>query len=352
MKSSRRTSITDIAKALNLSASTVSRALRDHAEVSEPTKVRVRELAAQLQYQPNQLAAALRIGRSHTLGVLVPHITGHFFPEVVNGIATEASRAGYNVMICQSNEDERQEKKNIDLLMNAQVEGIMVSLANSTQAFEHFESVQQAGVPLVFFDRVVEGLAGRRVSAVVFDDRAGAYQAVSHLIEQGCRRIAHFTGPLHLNIHRNRHQGYLDALHDHGLTVDENLLYVADLQLEAGADGMRQMLELPQPPDAVFASNDLAAAGALQLLKQRHIRVPEEIALAGFSNELFSILTEPTLTTVDQRCHQMGQTAVRQLLKMLPEDGIPVEAPAPIMLSPKLLVRHSSQRNSGEKSAE
>ena len=149
----RRASITDLAKTLGLSPSTISRALSNHDDVSEATKVRVRQLADELHYQPNQLAAALRRGRSNTLGVLVPHITGHFFPQVVHGIATEAAKQGFNVMICQSNEDTRQEQKNIDLLMNSQVEGILVSLANSTHDFSHFEAVRQQNIPLVFFDR-------------------------------------------------------------------------------------------------------------------------------------------------------------------------------------------------------
>jgi LacI family transcriptional regulator len=170
----RRASITDLAKTLGLSPSTISRALSDHDDVSEATKARVRQLAEELHYQPNQLAAALRRGRSNTLGVLVPHITGHFFPQVVHGIATEAAKLGFNVMICQSNEDTLQEHKNIDLLMNSQVEGILVSLAHTTHDFGHFEAVRQQNIPLVFFDRVVEDFEGSNVSAVVLDDYQGA----------------------------------------------------------------------------------------------------------------------------------------------------------------------------------
>ncbi|WP_400192204.1 LacI family DNA-binding transcriptional regulator [Hymenobacter sp. B81] len=343
MKTPRRTSLTDLAKALGLSASTVSRALADHPEVSEATKQRVRQMAAELHYQPNQLAAALRKGRSNTLGVLVPHITGHFFPEVVNGIAIEASKAGYNVMICQSNEDALQERRNIELLMNAQVEGILVSLASTTQDFGHFDAVSQLDVPLVFFDRIVEGMEGHHISAVVLDDHAGAYAAVSHLIEQGCRRIAHFTGPLHLNIHKNRHQGYMDALRDHGLEFVEELVYIDDLQLATGARGMEHLLGLAQPPDAVFSSNDLAAVGAMQTLKAHGLRIPQDMALVGFSNEAFTALTEPTISSVDQGSHDMGRTAVQQLVKMLAADSAD-GAPRPVVLKPRLLIRDSSRR--------
>ncbi|GAB2690620.1 LacI family transcriptional regulator [Hymenobacter frigidus] len=340
----RRASITDLAKTLGLSPSTISRALSNHDDVSEATKVRVRQLADELHYQPNQLAAALRRGRSNTLGVLVPHITGHFFPQVVHGIATEAAKQGFNVMICQSNEDTRQEQKNIDLLMNSQVEGILVSLANSTHDFSHFEAVRQQNIPLVFFDREVEDFQGSNVSSVLFDDYHGAYQAVTHLIEQGCTRIAHFRGPLHLNIHKNRLQGYRDALTAHGLPVDDDLIVLCEMTPKGGSQAMRQLLKLARRPDAVFSANDLAAVGAMQLAKAHRLRVPKDIAFIGFSNELFTTLTEPMLSSVDQRCEQMGKTAVQLLQKMLKSGPNRVGPPKPIVLKPKLLVRESSQR--------
>ena len=340
----RRASITDLAKTLGLSPSTISRALSDHDDVSEATKARVRQLAEELHYQPNQLAAALRRGRSNTLGVLVPHITGHFFPLVVHGIATEAAKLGFNVMICQSNEDTRQEQKNIDLLMNSQVEGIMVSLANSTHNFSHFEAVRQQNIPLVFFDREVEDFQGSNVSSVLVDDYQGAYLAVTHLIEQGCTRIAHFRGPLHLNIHKNRHQGYRDALTTHGLTIDENLIVQCEMTPKGGSQAMRHLLKLSRRPDAVFSTNDQAAVGALQVAKAHHLRVPQDLAIVGFSNEDFATLTEPMLSSVDQRCEQMGKTAVQLLQKMLKSGPNRLGPPKPIVLKPKLLVRESSQR--------
>ena len=340
----RRASITDLAKTLGLSPSTISRALSNHDDVSEATKMRVRQLADELHYQPNQLAAALRRGRSNTLGVLVPHITGHFFPQVVHGIATEAAKQGFNVMICQSNEDTRQEQKNIDLLMNSQVEGILVSLANSTHDFSHFEAVRQQNIPLVFFDREVEDFQGSNVSSVLFDDYHGAYQAVTHLIEQGCTRIAHFRGPLHLNIHKNRLQGYRDALTAHGLPVDDDLIVLCEMTPKGGSQAMRQLLKLARRPDAVFSANDLAAVGAMQLAKAHRLRVPKDIAFIGFSNELFTTLTEPMLSSVDQRCEQMGKTAVQLLQKMIKGGPKSQGPPRPIVLKPKLLVRESSQR--------
>ena len=343
----RRSSITDLAVALQLSPSTISRALSGHKDVSEATKARVRALAAELHYQPNQLAAALRRGHSKMLGVLVPHIQGHFFPEVVHGITVAASKAGYQVLICQSNEDVQQERQHLELFLNAQVEGILVSMAKTTQDFSHFEQVRAQQVPLVFFDRVVEGFEGEQVRAVVLDDYRGAYQAVAHLIEQGCQRIAHLCGPLHLSIHKNRHQGYLDALTAHGLPPDpdEALTVHCEMDRRGGVLATRQLLKLPAPPDAIFSSNDMAVVGALQVLKKQGRRVPEDVALVGFSNEAFTELTEPQLSSVDQCCGQMGQTAVRSLLQMIQhEPKRSPSAPRSIVLKPKLLVRESSRR--------
>jgi LacI family transcriptional regulator len=345
----RRASITDLAAALQLSPSTISRALSNHKDVSEATKERVRALAAELHYQPNQLAAALRRGHSRMLGVVVPHIQGHFFPEVVHGITVAASKAGYQVLICQSNEDISQERQHLDLFMNAQVEGIMVSLAKTTQDFGHFEQVRAQQVPLVFFDRAVEGFEGEQVRAVVLDDYQGAYQAVTHLVEQGCRHIAHLAGAQHLGIHKNRHQGYLDALHAHGLEPDETLTIICEMDQRGGTQATRQLLKLGVPFDAIFSSSDLAIVGALQVLKKHKRRVPQDVALVGFSNEAFTELTEPQITSVDQCCGQMGQTAVRLLLQMIqrePRRPAPAHQAKGVVLKPKLMVRESSKRRS------
>jgi LacI family transcriptional regulator len=334
-----KASITDLAKQLNVSVSTVSRALSNHPSISEATKKRVCKLAKELHYQPNHMAAGLRKGRSNLLGVMVPHIDGHFFTMVVKGIETVASKAGFNVMICQSNEDVAHERKNIESLLSAQVEGILVSLARNTLDFKHFEKVQKQGIPLVFFDRVLEGLD---VNAVVIDDRAGGYQSTRHLIAQGCRRIAHFGGPQHLNIYKKRRQGYVDALLEAGMPIEEELMYYCDMTLEDGVTGMQKMLQLPNPPDAIFSSSDFSIVGALQELKRQGLRVPQDIALAGFSNETFTSLTEPMLTSVDQRCEQMGQSAVRLFLEMREEQST-MFSPRLIVLQPDLLIRASSQ---------
>lgn len=329
-----------MATALGVSVSTISRALSNHPSISDATKKRVIKLAKELNYHPNHLAAGLRKGRSNMLGVLVPHIDGHFFTMVVKGIETVATKAGFNILICQSNEDVAHERKNIETLINAQVEGILVSLARTTRDFKHFDKAAKRDLPLVFFDRILEG---RDVNAVVLDDREGAYQSTLHLLAQGCRRVAHFAGPQHLNIYKNRRQGYLDALREHDVPFDEGLVHTCDMRLEDGIRGMEQLLQLPVRPDAVFSASDFSAVGALQVLRKRGLRVPQDVALAGFSNETFTSFTEPMLTTVDQRCEQMGQAAARLLLEILGEKRQNV-SPRRVLLQPDLLVRASSLR--------
>ncbi|AWM32718.1 LacI family transcriptional regulator [Hymenobacter nivis] len=329
-----------MATALSVSVSTISRALSNHPSISDATKKRVNKLAKELNYHPNHLAAGLRKGRSNMLGVLVPHIDGHFFTMVVKGIETVATKAGFNILICQSNEDVAHERKNIETLINAQVEGILVSLARTTRDFKHFDKAAKRDLPLVFFDRILEG---RDVNAVLLDDREGAYQSTRHLLSQGCRRIAHFAGPQHLNIYKNRRQGYLDALREYDVPFDEALVHTCDMRLEDGIQGMELLLKLPVRPDAVFSASDITAVGALQVLRRQGLRVPDDVALAGFSNELFSSFIEPMLTTVDQRCEQMGQAAARLLLEILGEKRQNV-SPRRVLLQPDLLVRASSLR--------
>lgn len=330
----------DIAKALSLSISTVSRALSGHPHTNAETRQSVLALAAQLGFQPNPLAAALLKGESGFIGVLVPHITGFFFPEVIHGITVEANKAGLHVMFCESDDDEQQEKTNLQLLLSARVEGILVSVANGTRDFSHFEAVRQQHVPLVFFDRVIEH---QGYHSVVLDNYQGAYQAVTHLIEQGCTRIAHFTGDWHLNVFNHRHRGYLDALAAHGLAPDERLIHKSSMSVEDGREGMARLLDNPVRPDGVFSSKDTAAIGATQAVKARGLRVPRDVAFTSFSTEKVSTIVEPALTSVDLQCPAMGRTAAQLLIKLLRGEMPPREAQL-ITMMPQLLVRDSSRQ--------
>ncbi|WP_201986624.1 LacI family DNA-binding transcriptional regulator [Hymenobacter rubidus] len=337
-KGKKRISIHDLAAELGFSVSTISRALNNAIDVSDATKAQVWALAEKLNYQPNNLAASLRSGRSNMLGVIVPHINGAFFPAVVHGIEKLASKAGFNVMICQSSEEVDREKKHINALLKAQVDGVLVSMSNTTLDFAHFEQVRRKGIPLVFFDRMPEL---PNVCGVVLDDYLGAYQVTKHLIEQGCRRIAHLAGPQHLNITFNRHQGYHDALLAHGLPYDAALVVpLANSRENGGVAAMRHLLESNIQLDAVFSAYDFAAAGALQVMMESGIQVPKTMALAGFSNEPFTTMVRPRLTSVDQRGELMGEAAVQLFLQLLKRTD--TFTGQRIVLKPMLMVRDSS----------
>lgn len=328
----------DLARELGVSMTTVSRALSDHYSIGAATKQRVLKLAKKLNYQPNHMASALRRGQSRLLGVVVPYIEGKFFPAVIQGIEHAASRAGFSVIVCQSHEEVQLERRNVETLLHAQVAGVLVSLARNTQDFHHFDKVRARGVPLVFFDRIPgTGL----INSVVLDDHEGALQATRHLLEQGCRRIAHLAGPQHLNIYAQRRQGYLDALAAFSLPPDEELISYCDMTIDDGTHAMQQLLALPAPPDGVFGAGDSVILGALQFLKSVGVRVPQQVALAGFSNEGFTSVTEPQLTSVDQRCEEMGQAAVRLFLELAasPEAHF---IQRQVVLQPELFIRASS----------
>jgi LacI family transcriptional regulator len=333
-----RATIHDIARKLDITASTVSRALKDHPRISEATKKAVLKTARKLNYQPNHLAAALRNGRSNIIGIIVPTIDRSFFSSVIRGIEEMANAAQYNVMICQSYDDYAKEVATVEALLNARVDGIMVSIAKGTDHYGHLNKIKQRGIPLILFDRYTEDIA---VSQVILDDFSGAYAAVSHLIRQGCTRIAHFTALKKISIYRERLRGYREALHHHGLPYEESLVIGSSLQLEDGIDSMKKLLALPDPPEAVFSASDYAVMGAMQVLKERKIRIPEDIALVGFGNEPFTRFTVPQLTTVDQRSKEMGQATAEIFLEQMESDNKSFVARKTIV-KPVLVIRQSS----------
>jgi LacI family transcriptional regulator len=335
----KKSTIHDIAKELNITASTVSRALNGNTRISEATREAVQEAARKLNYHHNQIASALRSGRSYTVGVIVPTADRSFFSKVVRGIEEELDKSGYNVIICQSNDRYESEKRHIEALLRLRADGIILSVAKQTRDYAHFTQLKQKNVPLVFFDRVNDKLG---VSSVSVDDFSGAYQATQHLIQQGCKRIAHFAGLQHIGIYRERLRGYIEALQDAGFQTDESLIYYSnDLFPEDGAAGMRQLLQHPHPPDAVFSASDYAALGAMQVLKEHKIAIPQDIALAGFANEPLGSFVEPGLTTVNQHGLQMGAAAAKLFLEQIEQHAY---APRKMVLNPELLVRASSLR--------
>lgn len=336
----KRSTIHDIARDLNVTASTVSRALSGHHSISEATKQLVRAAAERVGYRVNGVASALRSGRTYTLGVIVPTADRSFFSKVVRGIEEETSLANYNVMICQSNDRREVEQKDIAALLRAQVDGILMSNAKETTDYRHLEQLRDQGMPLVLFDRVAY-LPG--ISTVTVDDYRGAYRATEHLIEQGCRRIAHMTQPLrHLNIYNERLRGYREALAAHGLPQPDEYIHRNDLDIKGGRAGAAHFWSLPEPPDAVFCASDLAALGAMQYLKEKGLKIPRDVALAGFANEPFTDYIEPNLTTVDQHPVEMGRTVTKLFLEQLEADKATF-LPKNIILNADLIVRRSSQ---------
>lgn len=334
-----RVTIKDIARELGVSPSTVSRALKDHPDISADTKKAVKALAEKYHYQPDAIALSLRSRQTRTIGVVIPEVVHHFFSSVISGIEDVAYHAGYQVMITQSNENYEREVRSIEALLNSRVDGILVSISKYTNRFGHLQKVLQEGVPLVFFDRACEEM---EVDRVVVDDYFGAFRAVVHLINMGCRRIAHFGSTQLLAIAKQRLNGYISALQDHGMKVDERLIIQCDT-LPQALKMTAKILDMPDPPDAIFAINDLTAAGAMKVIKERGLKIPEDIAIVGFTNGQIAQLTDPPLTSVEQHGYDMGREAARMLLDRLtrPDPGYP---PKIKILKTRLDVKASSLR--------
>ena len=332
--------IHDIARKLNITASTVSRALNDSPRISEATKKAVQKAAQKLDYHPNHIAAALRNGKSNIIGIIVPTVDRSFFSSVVRGIEEIANQAKYNVMICQSYDDYDKEVATVEALLSARVDGIIVSYGKETRNFEHFLKAKERGIPVILFDRSNDDL---EVSHVVVDDFLGAYKATEHLIQQGCKRIGHFTGTHPISIYKDRLRGYKEALSAHGIPFDRTLVVESNLQLEDGRNCMLQLLKLPQIPDGIFSASAFGILGALQILKEKSIKVPQDVALVGFSNEPYTSFTEPSLSTIEQHSLRMGNAAAQIFLEET-ADGDKKFIPQKIILKPELIVRQSSLR--------
>lgn len=302
--------IKDIAKELGISPSTVSKALKGHRDISSSTKQAVKELAEKWNYKPDQVALSLKSGLSKTIGVIVPEIVHYFFSTVIGGIEDLAYDSGYHVMFCQSSESYAREVKAVETLLSTRVDGILVSLSKVTENFDHFRKIQDNDIPLVFFDRICDEIETDRV---IVDDESGAYDAVNHLIEIGCKNIVHLSGPPNLLIGTNRLAGYLRALREHNMPADVNNIIRCDSREDASII-VPDLLNRSNKPDGIFAVNDLTAAAAMKIINDMGYRIPDEIAVVGFTSGLISDITNPTLTSVEQHGYLMGKEAVRMLI--------------------------------------
>ena len=332
--------ILDIARALNISKSTVSRALQGHTDIKEETRKAVVDMARQLDYQPNLLAKSLVKSKSNTIGIIVPEFVNSFFPTVIIGAQQIASEAGYNVLICQSQESVKTEIANTQVLLASRVDGVIISMTRETSNFDHFRVFERNGIPIVFFNRICEKI---NASRVMVNDYEGAYNAVEHLILNGYRRIGHISGPSNLRLSQNRLKGYLDALKAHGLPAHKKWVIHYDLTQENARSSAKKLLTQPSPPDAIFCVNDPAAIQTLLYAKRHGIKVPDELGIVGFSDDPISSIIEPQLTTVKQPVSEMGQIAMRILLEHI-KKGMDRYSPGDTILPTSLIVRQSSVR--------
>jgi LacI family repressor for deo operon, udp, cdd, tsx, nupC, and nupG len=342
MKPKKRTTIYDIAEKLNITASSVSRALNNSSYVNETTKKLILKTAAELNYKRNVLASNLRKGHTKTIGIVVPRINQNFFSNVIAGIEEMTYQKGYNLIICQSNENHEKEISCINTLINQHVDCIIISVSVDSNDYQHLQNVLDQHIQLIQFDRVAEELETLKV---INDNEQASYEAVCHLIEQGYKKIALLEGPQNLNIFRQRKVGYLNALKKYDMPVIKQFIVENAWTKELGALATKKLLSLPEPPDAIFAStSDFSALGVLEVANALNIKVPSELGICGYSNEAFTEITSPSITSIDQFSGYMGKTIANLYFQEL-ENTDTVVIPKIISIKPKLMVRSSTLKN-------
>ena len=328
--------IKDIAKILHISPSTVSRALKDHPDINPQTKKNVQELAKKLKYKPNQIALNLLQKESKLIGVIIPEIIHYFFSTVISGIEKIANDAGYHIIIAQSNESYHKEVENIQALMSSNIDGFIITMAKTTLDFDHFKHIAEIGVPMVFVDRSCDKITA---DTVLVDDFDGAYKATKHLIENGCKNIIHLAGPQNLNIGIQRKEGFIAALNDSNIDIRDYTIQICDTH-DYALKLIPEILCRHNNIDGIFAVNDLTAIGAMKAVKSVYKKVPDDVAISGFTNSFISYIADPELTTVDQKGYEMGQHAARMILKRLNSDEN--YGPVTTILNTELVIRKSS----------
>lgn len=331
----------DIARELGVSVATVSRALQDSPRISADTREKIKKYAQDHNFTPNVLGEQLRHSRKSPIklvGVILPEIAHYYFSTILAGIEEEARSRGYRIMVAQSNEKYEREVKICQAFYENKACGIIVSQAKDTMKYDHFQRLIDAGLPLVFYDRICTGV---NASRVVVDDYQGAFSAVSHMIETGCKRIAFYGSPMTLEISKNRFNGYKDALLRHGLSVDENLVHYCDNRLDA-ENITPQLLSDENRPDGFFAVNDDTAIGILYTAKHMGLRVPDDISICGFTNGDRAKACDPMLTTVEQRGMRVGEEAANILIDQV-EGVIPKEKVEKRIVRTRLIIRGTTR---------
>jgi DNA-binding LacI/PurR family transcriptional regulator len=330
--------IKDIARQLNISVSTVSRAIRNASDVNPETKKAVLALVEELNYQPNQLALSLRNKQTHTIGVIVPNLD-YVLSMMVKGIDEVALEAGYTVMICQSNESFGREILNTRRLLESLVDGFIISVSSETKTFEHFKKIQEKNIPMVVFDRITPEL---KAPSVRIDNEGGGFQATEHLIEQGYKRIAVLAGPKNLNISNSRVDGYLNALKKYKMKIDPDLVIHCDFNQDYAFFATEELLAMKKRPDAIFTISDRMAIGAMLAIKKKGLKMPHDIGLVGFNDEPILSLVSPAISSVEQPSFELGKITAKLFIETMHnlDDMSPVEK----ILKTKLFIRESSQR--------
>ncbi|MBL7968091.1 MAG: LacI family DNA-binding transcriptional regulator [Prolixibacteraceae bacterium] len=331
--------IHDIARELNISASTVSRALNDNPRISQKTKEKIKSVADSLGYRPNTMASNLRNKKSNTIGIVVPLINRHFFSSVISGVEDVAYKSGYNVVISQSNDNADKEINIVHSMFLNRVDGLIISIAMQTSNYDHLKLFRKKNIPLVFFDRAVPEI---ETDKIMVDDRAGGFKVTQHLIDQGYQRIAHVGGPQNLLIYQLRLKGYADALEKNGVAYDPSLVLTSTLTSDEGIVAVKKLMSLPQPPDAIFCANDTVALSAMMYLRDSGIKIPQEMGIVGFSNEPSSKVVSPPITTIVQPGFEMGQKAAELIIRQI--ENKEKKTFYNIILPTELEIRDSSNR--------
>lgn len=339
-KKPHQTTIVDIARAIGVSPSTVSRALNNSTEINDNTRTEILRIANELDYRPNFLAQSLNRGETHTIGVIIPDIQRPFFAGVVAGIQKVATEAGYRVMICQSNESHHTETLNVQALVTSRVDGLLISHSKETFSFEHVKLQLKKGLPIVHFDRVCNEVD---TAKVIQEDFAGSFTLVEHLILQGYRKIAVLAGPQDLLISQTRLEGYKAALEKYDLPMNEQFIYYSNFSHEDSVKALDYWLNLPEKPDSIFTIHYGNGIEMIMVLKNRNIQIPNEMGIVAFGDELIASLIEPSLTVFHQFPFIIGENAASMLIdNIINQESF---VPHTKVIKGELIIRKSSQRS-------
>lgn len=341
MNREKEVTIYDIAKALNISPATVSRGLKDHPAISKNTKKRIFDAAKTMGYRFNTFASNLRLQKTNTIGVIVPRLNSSFMSEAIAGMEKVANETGYNLIISQSLETAEKEIKNAETMFNSRVDGLLVSLAYDTESIHHYEQFIERNIPVLFFDRI---FTHPKCPAITIDNYQAGYEMTAHLISQGCRRILHITANQSRNVYLDRYKGYRTALDHHRIPFTSDMLLINDLSSAAGVEVAHHLLSMEKLPDAVFSANDTCAVACLLELKKNGIKIPQDVAFAGFNNDPISQVVEPHLSTVNYKGYEMGQTAAQTLIEIL-KGNFKFSLSHSLLLKHEVLIRASSLKS-------